>query len=158
MANMLKIYIVLLVAIFLAACDSVEMDIANEKAIIEARGKALATAEAARDIETAMSFWAEDAIIQVYGSVQQQGKDSIRKGMQEFFTAFTRFEGNATHIEVATSGDLAYEYGVNRVVLQGEETEMLAIAKYLAIWRKIDGTWLISAISITDDAASPVPL
>ena len=41
----------------------------------------MAAAEAARDIETVMSFWAEDAIFQTNGSKQLQGKEAIRAVM-----------------------------------------------------------------------------
>lgn len=146
------------IALLLGACGPSEADIEAVKETVAARSKAVAAAEAARDIETAISFWADDAIIQTHGAVQAQGKDAIRQGMQAFFDAFKEFEGTTTHLEVAASGDMAYEYGVNRVVLPGAEGDLLAMGKYLLVWRKIDGVWLISAISVTDDAASPAPM
>jgi uncharacterized protein (TIGR02246 family) len=158
MDRMCKTLVVPLFAILLGACDSPELDIAAEKTTVAARGKALATAEAARDIETVMSLWTDDAIFQMHGSAQLQGKEAIRGVMQTFFEAFKEFEGSITHIEVAASGDLAFDYGVNRVLLQVDEREVLVTGKYLAIWRKIDETWLISAISVTDDVAFPAPL
>ena len=146
-----------LVAIFLGACESPEIDISTEKATVTARGEALAAAEASRDIETVMSFWADDAIFQRHGSAQLRGKEEIREAMHGFFNTFKEFEGTITHVEVAASGDLAYDYGVNRVLVQVDETETLAMGKYIAIWRKIDGAWLISAVSVTNDSALPSP-
>lgn len=158
MDRMCRALIVPLVAILLGSCASSDVDIAMEKAAVAARGEALATAEAARDIETVMSFWAEDAVFQRHGSAQLQGKEAIRGVMQGFIETFKEFEGTIMNIEVAASGDLAYDYGVNRVLLQVGEKEILAMGKYLAIWRKIDDTWLISAISVTEDVAFPAPL
>ena len=148
----------MVVAISFGACDSLYPDIAEETVALTARSKMLAEAEAARNIEEAMSFWAEDAIFQAHGIPQIEGKEAIQESMRVGFSSFKEFEGTTKHIELAASGDLAYEYGVNRFVFQGEEGELLAMGKYLLIWRKIDGIWLISAISITNDAPSPVPL
>ena len=76
----------------------------------------------------------------------------------EPISSFEEFDSTTSRIEIAASGDLAYEYGVNRVVLPWQGVDLLVMGKYIVIWRKFDGTWLISAISITDDAAAPTPI
>ena len=64
----------------------------------------------------------------------------------------------SSHVEMSAGGDLAYEYGVNRMVLAGEDGDLLDVGKYLAIWKKIDGEWMVAALSFTSDAAEPTPI
>jgi uncharacterized protein (TIGR02246 family) len=129
-----------------------------DKATLQNLGRALAAAEAARDLEAVMSYWSDGGVAQIDGLPQIEGKESVRELMRSMLSSFKEFESTTSHIEVAASGDVAYEYGVNRVVLPGEATDLLAMGKYLAIWKKVDGTWLISAISVTNDGAAPVPI
>ncbi len=68
------------------------------------------------------------------------------------------FQGTTSHIEVAASGDLGYEVGINRLVLAGPQGDLLDVGKYLTIWKKIDGEWYVSAISFTSDADAPSPV
>ena len=68
------------------------------------------------------------------------------------------FSGASSHLEMASSGDLAYEYGVNRMVLAGDDHDLLDVGKYLAVWKKINGEWLVVALSFTSDAPEPCPI
>jgi hypothetical protein len=44
------------------------------------------------------------------------------------------------------------------MVLVGEDGDLLDVGKYLAIWKKIDGEWMVAALSFTSDAAEPSPI
>ena len=129
-------------------------------AAIRARSEAVVAAEAALDVETAIGFWADDAILQPAGSPQLQGKSAILDLYRQYFESgmVKEFSGTATHIEVSSSGDLGYEFGVNRMVLAGDDGDLLDMGKYLAIWKKIDGEWMIAALSFTSDAPAPTPV
>jgi uncharacterized protein (TIGR02246 family) len=135
-----------------------EVAVDVEKATVLERGRAVASAEARRDLDTVMNYWAEDAVAHLQGSSQLAGKESIRELMGGLLSSFKEFEGTTKHVEVAGSGDLAFEYGVNRVVIPGDGADLLAMGKYLVVWRKVDGEWLISALSITDDALQPAQI
>jgi len=147
-----------LVFLFLSACNQAGIDVTAEKAVLKEMAHELVTAEAARDLDTVMGYWADGAILQVNGAPQVEGKDSIRELMRPMLSSFKEFEGSTTHIEVASSGDLAYEYGVNRLVFPGEGPDLLAIGKYLAVWEKSEGNWRIRALSVTNDEPAPVPM
>lgn len=142
----------------LGACSGPRVDVAAETAAVRARGQAIAAAEAAQDIEGALAFWAQDAIAQPAGAPQVQGLDAIRALYNSFFGTgqLKEFEGTTSHLEVSQGGDLAYEYGVNRVVLAGPTGDLLDVGKYLVVWKKIDGEWYIAALSFTSDAPAPV--
>ncbi|MDH3459079.1 MAG: DUF4440 domain-containing protein [Gemmatimonadota bacterium] len=150
----------LLAVAVLGACSGPRVDVAAETAAVQARSHGIAAAEAAQSTEQALTFWAEDAIVQPAGSPQVQGHDAIRTLYDSFFGSgqLKQFEGTTSYVEVSQGGDLAYEYGVNRFVLAGPSGDLLDIGKYLAIWRKIGGEWYVVALSFTSDAPAPVPV
>ena len=143
-----------------AACAGPQVDIAAETAAVRARSEGIAAAEAAQDTEAALAFWAPDAVAQPAGAPQVQGHDAIRALYGQFFGSgqLKDFEGTASHLVVSQGGDLAYEYGVNRMVLSGPEGDLLDVGKYLGVWQKIEGEWYVVALSFTSDTPAPVPM
>lgn len=130
----------------------------SEVEAVRARSEAVVAAEAAFDVPAAIRFWADDAIVQPAGMPQINGKEGIRELYSHFFESgmVREFSGEARHIEV--SGELAWEFGVNRMVLAGDEGDLLDMGKYLLIWKKIGGEWMIAALSFTSDAPEPAPV
>ena len=61
------------------------------------------------------------------------------------------FEGTTTDLFVAASGDMAYEYGINRFIFETPDGPFEDYGKYLAVWTKIDGEWFIAALSFSGD-------
>ena len=78
----------------------------------------------------------------------------------EFFTTMGVKElvGTPSRVEMARSADLAYETGVNRIVVRTPNGDMLDMGKYLIVWKKINGQWYVAALSFTSDAAAPTPI
>jgi len=109
---------------------------------LRARSEGVVAAEAAQDINGAVAFYADEAIIQSAGIPQVHGKKALTKLYRQFFEGgqLKDFSGTTTKLEVSQSGDL------------------LDIGKYLAIWKKINNKWLIVALSFTSDSPSPTPL
>ena len=142
----------------IVACAGPQVDIAAEIEDLRARGEVIVAAEVAQDTEAALAFWAEDAIAQPAGAPQVQGHDALRALYGEFFGPLKEFESTTSHREVSQGGDLAYEYGVNRMVLAGPDGDVLDVGKYLAVWKKIDGEWFVIALSFTSDAPAPLPV
>ena len=125
---------------------------------VRARSRELVAAEVAQDTEAALAFWAEDGVAQPAGTPQVKGLDEIRALYDGFFRQIKRFESIPSHLEVSQGGDLAYEYGVNRIVVSGPEGDLLDLGKYLVVWKKIDGEWFVAALSFTSDAGAPAPV
>jgi uncharacterized protein (TIGR02246 family) len=145
----------------LAGCAAgPQPDLAVEIDAIRARSAAIVAAEVAQDASLSTSFYAPDAISQPAGSPQLQGRDAIHELYGHFFGGgmLKDFEGITTHVEVAASGDLAWEYGINRMVLNGPDGDLLDVGKYLAVWKKMEGEWYIAALSFSSDAPAPVPV
>ena len=123
---------------------------AEIEAEIRARSKAVVAAEMAFDWDTAVTFFVPDVTVQPANAPQIQG----RKAQLELYRSFPRlieFEGITTAIIPAASGDMAYEYGVNRFVFETPDGPVKDHGKYLLVWTKIDGQWFIAALSFSSN-------
>ena len=110
------------------------------------------------DIEGSLAFWAPDGVLLPPGAPPVVGHDALRELYGQFFAPNVKsFGSTTTHVEISESGDMAWEYGVNRLVLTGPDGDLLDLGKYLATWRKIDGEWFVAAVSFSSDAPAPVP-
>jgi len=127
---------------------------------LRARSEAVVAAEAAQDIKGAVAFFADEAVIQSAGIPQVQGKEALSNLYRQFFEGgqVKDFSGTTTILEVSQSGDLAYEYGINRMVFADPKGDLLDMGKYLAVWKQINNEWLIVALSFTSDSPSPTLL
>jgi ketosteroid isomerase-like protein len=124
------------------------------------RSDGLQAAESAFDATRATAFWATDAVIQPASSPVVVGRDAISALYRSFFSsgAIKELRGTPTHLTMARSGDLAYETGINRIVLRTPNGDVLDMGKYLLVWKRIDGEWYASALSYNSDAVAPVAM
>ncbi len=150
---------VLLVVVTLAACAP-KVDIAAETAALRARSEAMVSAEQRMAVDEAVAMYHQDAVVLPAGSPAISGRDAVREMYQGYFGsgAVKSFEASITKLEVAASGDIGYEYGVNRFTLNTPQGEMLDVGKYVAIWRKVDGQWYAAVVAFNSDAAAPTPV
>jgi ketosteroid isomerase-like protein len=129
-------------------------DLAAVEAEVRTASQSLASAEAAKDIDAAMGYWAADAVVQPADAPQIQGTDAIRALYDQYFVQMPlqEFEGTTTAINVGSGGDMAWEYGVNRFVLNTPDGPQTVMGKYLAVWGKRDGSWKAIALAFSNDA------
>lgn len=135
------------------------MILSSELEAVRFRSEGIVAAEIAQDVDKALSFYTEDAVVQPPAAPQVQGKAAIGKLYREFGFGtgkIKEFEGIQTHLEVSTGGDLAFEYGINRMLLGGPEGNLLDVGKYLCVWKKVRGEWCVTALSFTSDSPAPV--
>jgi ketosteroid isomerase-like protein len=141
---------------FAGCAAAPEVDLERERAAVTARSQAVAAAEAAKNAEQAITFWADDAIVQPAGAPQIQGRAAILDFYGQFMTdELKEFAGTSTQVIVAESGDLAWEQGTTRFVVATPNGDVVDIGKYLAVWKKIDNEWYIAALSFSSDAMPP---
>jgi uncharacterized protein (TIGR02246 family) len=147
-------------AMVVTGCCFSRVDVDAETDSLRARIKEVQAAEAAHDVEAAIAFWAEDAILQSSNAPQIGGRQDIRDFLRQFFEGnqLKEFSSTTTHMSVSQGGDLAYEYGTNRIVLAGPEGDLAEIDKFLTVWKKVRGKWLIAAVSATPNAPEPFPI
>ena len=161
MSRIIRFFVLLSVMLVSACCRAPEqkVDLQAEPEAIHARCKALVEAEVAQDIDRTIEFYAADAIIQPPSSPQVQGREAISEDYRRFFAAIPikEFSSTTSHLTVSQAGDLAFEYGINRIVLHSPDGDLLDMGKYLVVWKKVAGEWYVAAISFTNDAPQPVP-
>lgn len=148
----------LLAALLVGACADTPVDVEAEEAAIRARGEALVAAESAMDTEASLAFWAPGGVVQGHGIPQAQGMAELEAVYEGFFAAVAEFGSTSTEIKVSASGDMAWEYGINRAVIAGPEGNLLDMGKYIAVWTKIDGEWFVEAVAFSSDAMVPEPM
>jgi uncharacterized protein (TIGR02246 family) len=139
------------VLIFLAACGSEPQKPAPppdtrkaDEAAIRAASADWSKATQARDLDKFVSFYADDAVYFVSNGALVKGKDKIKMAWQPTLASQgTTLSFDTTYVEVARSGDLAYEYGTYTIVTEakkGKPTEEKG--KYVVVWKKQPGgTW-----------------
>ena len=139
------------VALVLAACSSapttptaaVDTRAADEAAI-RAIDAAWTKAAESKDIAGTTAVYADNAVLMAPGGPIATGKDAITKGWtgmmadKNFALSF-----GPTKIEVAKSGDLAYELGDYSLTLSDKKGKaQTSKGKYVVVWGKqADGGW-----------------
>jgi uncharacterized protein (TIGR02246 family) len=120
---------------------------ADDEAAIRAATLAWNAAEAAKDLEKCISFYADGGERLPTGSPVIRGTEALRNEWRKYLSSPGTFQWSTSKVEVSNSGDLAYETG--RFVLktvdksgQGTTTN----GKYVCVWKKQrDGKWKVVA-------------
>jgi ketosteroid isomerase-like protein len=117
-----------------AADSSVEADSASIRTEAEAWFKAID----AKDLEKTLSFYASDAQYLSAGRPAATTADARRKlWIEDFGTPGFSSDEATTQIEVARSGDLAYQRGTYVATMQNERGQMTkSTGKFVVVWKK----------------------
>lgn len=137
------------------------VDLAAEEAAIQALADSYELAVAAKDIETLVGFWTEDATFTAHDGTVTTGSDGIRAAYTEDFSTegTPSFEIASDRRVVASSGDVAYELGSYTMTMTGADGAAQSSSfRYVVGFKKINGTWKLdfsmdSAALPADDAA-----
>ena len=116
-----------------------------------------ARAAEAGDLERALSYWTEDAMVFPPGSPVLIGKAAIREYVaQSLRVPGFRITWKTDAVTVAESGDLAYGIGTNRVSFLGPDGKPVTIdGKAVTVWRKnAAGVWKC-IVDIWNDGPPP---
>ena len=117
------------------------------------RSAQLVAAEAAKDFEKALSFWTPDAVVHMEGGPAMKGPAAIGEVYRQFFAAVRSFTAEIESVSISSSGDMAYETGMNYVTVETPEGKTASTTnKYLAVWKKKDGQWYAAAVALTSVA------
>ena len=125
------------------------------EAEVRVRSEALVAAEMAGEYQTAVTFFTPDVVVQAANVPQIQGRDPLLEVCETVLATTAEFEGTTTDIVPTASGELAYEYGINRFVFETPDGPVEDLGKYLAVWKKIEGEWYVAAIAFSSDAPPP---
>jgi uncharacterized protein (TIGR02246 family) len=117
---------------------------AADEAAIRAASKEWAATAQAKDPEKFSSFYADDATVLLEAAPDLKGIAAIREtlsGRMQDPNFALSFE--TTAVEVARSGDLAYELGTYSLTLSDPKTKKPVTQKGngVVIWKKAGGRW-----------------
>lgn len=120
---------------------------AADEAAIRAATREWNSAEAAKDVEKCVSFYAADRERFATGSPVIRGTDALREEWRKYVSTPGTFHWTTSTVEVSSSGDLAYETG--KFVLKTVDKNGQPITtngKYVCVWKKQkDGKWKVVA-------------
>ena len=110
-----------------------------DKAMLEGKTAKWMEAFNARDADRLTALYAEDAVVAPPNAPAIFGRDAIRADNRETFAA-GEVAVELEDLEIIIQGDLGYKAG--RYRMRAKDT-LVDRGKYLEIWRKIDGEWLL---------------
>ncbi|MCP4327713.1 MAG: DUF4440 domain-containing protein [Alphaproteobacteria bacterium] len=99
-----------------------------------------------KDAAAIAAFYADDGLFLPPNAAPIQGQGPIG----EMWTTLTQMPGVAFSIaterlEIAASGDLAYDYGVYDLAYDGDNGRVTDRGKYVVVWKRVDGGWRVAA-------------
>ena len=121
-----------------------QQSLAADEAAIRAASAAWSQVSTAKDLDKSVAVYTDDAVQMSPKGPPVHGKDAIRKG----WAAMLAMPGpglsfQTTSVEVARSGDLAYETGTYDFVTADKKGKTNdEKGKYVVVWKKqSDGSW-----------------
>lgn len=133
---------------------------ASDEAAIRASSKAWSDSTEAKDLDKAMSFYADNAVQMTDQGPLISDKTTLRAGWQKMFSLpGPGLSFQTSGVDVAKSGDIAYEYGTfDFAVADTSGAVNDQKGKYVVIWTKqADSTWKAAVDTNNTDAPPPAP-
>jgi len=127
---------------------------AADEAAIRAASAAWSQSATAKDLDKAVSFYADDALILPNKAPAITGNENIRKNWAPLLALpGPGLSWQTSSLDVARSGELAYETGTYNFVTtdkKGKPTDNKG--KYLVIWKKqSNGSWKVAVDTDNSD-------
>ena len=132
---------------------------AADEAAIRAADMAFSKAVEAKQLETAMAFFANDAIQMVPNAPMLDTRESIRKSFGGLLaTPGIGLKFQPTKVEAARSGDFGYTVGTYEMTMSDAKgNPVIERGKYATFWKKqADGTWK-AVVDISNGDGPPTP-
>jgi ketosteroid isomerase-like protein len=120
---------------------------AADEAAIRVQSAAWSDAAHSQDCEKEVSFYAADAVAFDDGGPIETGIETFRKSCaQDAASKNTSIAWKTAKVEVAKSGEMAYEYGHYHLEITGKDGKVTTQpGKYLLVWKKqADGAWKVA--------------
>lgn len=144
--------------LLLTGCSSAtRVDTAAEARAIRELSRQWLAEFTAKDLDAVMTYYAPDAIQMPANGPSIVGKEAIRAWYELWLPnpdITTTFQPEV--IEVAASGDLAYDRGVYHFKMETPNGPIEDHGKYLIVWQKIDGEW--KALADISNSDQPLTL
>jgi ketosteroid isomerase-like protein len=118
---------------------------------LEERQASFFAALAARDVAATAAHFSDDAVLQVAGMPAVRGRDAIRGFYGSVFRFLSESTARPEALRVSAGGDVGYGLGSVVNVFAGEEGPLEFGGKYLLVWERRQGSWVITAYSVSSD-------
>jgi uncharacterized protein (TIGR02246 family) len=125
------------------------IELEMEKSEIERQMKAMEAAENRHDLDAMLEMMTKDVIVQLPGVPMIQGLDAVRQMYEGVFQVFISTTLTSLCVHVATSGEMAWQYGTHVNELKTPEGRIAQPGKWLCVFQKIDGEWKTAAACIS---------
>lgn len=89
----------------------------------------------ARDLETSLFFYADDAVVLPPNGIAVRGAEAIRDLLKSMFDA-GHSEGKFEQSQIEYSGNMAVEVGAYTVQTHGDDGTRQDTGRYMATWRR----------------------
>lgn len=111
----------------------------------------------ARDLEGTVSYYSDDATLLPPNAPIATGKQAIRAVWAPMVAPDSTVSWEATKVEVAHSGDLAYSMGTYQLEVKAPQVKpMTDRGKFIEVWKKqADGRWKAVADMFSSNLALP---
>ncbi len=132
----------------------------DERAIRAADATCLKAAQA-KDVDGAVSCYADDASWLPPNAVMANGKGAIRAGWSQLLASpGFAIDWQITKLDISRAGDLAYTLYTYQLTVQGPDAKPVTDrGKDMAVWKKQpDGSWRIVADTFNSDLPLAAPV
>ena len=157
----LTLIMFILLALVCIACNLFNKDnVSQRQKQLEDRSCALLAAEQSGDAVLATSFFTSDATIHVPWRKVIKGRNSIKGFYKGLFAnkEVKSFTSCTMLLEMARGEDMAYECGINKLIINAENEELVDMGKYLIVWVYKNDQWYVAALSFSSDCPKPVEM
>lgn len=145
-----------LAILVLSCAPAPHADLAAAAAQIRALSARWMVADSLRDEQTAVSFYAEDAVEMPSNAPAVHGKTAILAWYQSWLhDPNSRLSFATDSVLVAPGGEMALERGHYRFVTRTPAKETVDTGKYLTVWSKRGDSWLVVADMANSDLPMP---
>jgi len=121
------------------------VDLAAEAQAVRQRDMDFAKAATAGDMTAIATFYASDARFMLDNEPAAVGADAVRSAFSAMLaTPGFGISWEPDDVQVSQSGDMAVSTGHYTMKMQGPEGPAEDRGKYLTVWKKVDGTWLVT--------------
>jgi uncharacterized protein (TIGR02246 family) len=130
--------------LFLLSCNQSKVDQKAEGDKVMQLSKEWSKAASAGDVHKIVSYWADDAVVISAGQPVLNGKQAIRKMVEESYKMpGFRINWQPQSVVVSESGDMAYLLEDSQISFADSTGKQITINnKAVSIWRKqADGSW-----------------
>ncbi len=126
-----------------------QLNLEAEKQKIRKRTQEWLKAESKRDLDSALTFIAEDGVYLANDWPTLRGHAEISTFLNAAFEMpMGKISGGTEKIEISASGDMAYEFGRTEVPFSFAAGDTTFKTHYIVVWKKINGQWKAVATSV----------